>query len=75
MAKLKIHVWHSANGKIVAIGRPMGAVECVPLSGEDQSVLETEIEEEHIARLHQTHVVDVRQKTLVEYSQLKRSGE
>jgi len=74
MAKVKIHIWHSANGEILAIGRPMGTAKCVPLSGQDQSVLETEIEEEHIARMHQTHVVDAGLKTLVEHSQLKRSG-
>jgi hypothetical protein len=74
MAKVKIHIWHNANGEIVAVGRPIGATKCVPLSGEDQSVLETEIEEEHIASLHRTHVIDVSQKTVVEHSQLKRSN-
>jgi len=74
MAKVKIHIWHNINGQIVAIGRPMGAAKCVPLSGKDQSVLETEIEEAHIATLHRTHVVDVDQKCVVKHPRVKGTG-
>jgi len=68
MTKVNVFVWHNVNGEIVAVGRAMGANKCVPLSGEDQSVLETEIEEEHISRLHETHIVDAGQKSLVKRS-------
>jgi hypothetical protein len=34
----------------------------MPLSGEGQSILEAEIEEDHIAGLHRTHIVDAHQK-------------
>jgi hypothetical protein len=74
MAKVKIYVWHNVSGEIVAIGRAMGAAKCVPLSGDNQSVLETEIEEGHIVGLHETHIVDVRQKALVKQPGRKGSG-
>jgi hypothetical protein len=73
MNKVEIHVWHNVNGRIVAVGRPIGAAKCIPLSSGDHSVLETEIEEEHIPRLHQTHIVDVAQKALVHRSDRKKS--
>jgi hypothetical protein len=63
--KTRVHVWHKVTGEIVAIGRPMGKAQCVPVCGENQAVMETEIEEEHIAGLHQTHVVDVHRKLIV----------
>jgi hypothetical protein len=68
MAKVNIYLWHKVDGKIVAVGRPIGAAKCIPLGGENQSVLETEIDEKHIAEVHQTHVVDVSQKALVKRS-------
>lgn len=74
MAKIRIHVWHNTNGQIVAIGRPVDSVKSVPLSSENHSVLEAEVEEEQIANLPQTHVADVSQKVLLERSQLKGLG-
>lgn len=65
MSKVKIHVWHNINGEIVAVGRPVGAAQCVPLSRENQSVLETEIEEGDILGLHLTHIVDTRLKSVL----------
>jgi len=65
MGKVSVHVWHNLNGQIVAVGRPMGGAKCVPLSGENQAVLETTVEEDHIASLHKTHIVDVSQKAVV----------
>ena len=65
MAKLTISVWHNLNGEIMAVGHPIGEAKCVPLSGENQYVLETEIGEEYITELPQTHIVDVSQKALI----------
>jgi hypothetical protein len=65
MAKARLHIWHNLNGEIVAIGRPMSGDKCVPVSGEGESILEAEIEEELIAGLHRTHVVDVHRKCVV----------
>ncbi len=70
MAKIKIHVWHTVTGEIAAVGRPTSAAQCVPLSGDNQSVMETEIEEKDVQGLHRTHVVDVVRKVL-----LKQSGD
>lgn len=72
MATITIHVWHTMSGEIVAVGRPLGGAKCVPLSGENQAVMETEIEEEHIPGLHQTHVVDVVKKAVVPQSDYKK---
>jgi hypothetical protein len=73
MAKVRIHVvWHSITGEIVAVGRPMGAAKCIPLSGENQSVIETEIEEGQFARLYETHRVDAGQKALAKLSNRKK---
>lgn len=66
MAKVTVSVWHNVNGEIMAVGRPMGEATSVPLSGENQYVLETEIEEQYIAGLPETHLVDVSQKALTE---------
>ena len=72
MAMVKIYVWHKIDGEIVAVGRPMGKGKCIPLSSEDQSVLQTEFEEKHISALHRTHVVDAGQRALVTRSGPKR---
>jgi hypothetical protein len=68
MAKVNVLVWHLADGKIVAVGRPVGSAKCTALGNDYQSVLEAEIEEEHVARMHETHMVDVGRKGLVKRS-------
>ncbi len=65
MAKAKLFIWHSLNGEILAVGRPMTTARCVPISGHAQSVLEAEVDEEYIADLPRTHVVDVHKRALV----------
>jgi hypothetical protein len=65
MAKIKIHVWHNLNGEIVAVGRPTERIKAIPLAGIDQSVLETEFDEDQLATLVQTHFVDMTKKALV----------
>jgi len=72
MAKVLIHVRHKVSGEIVAIGRPMGGAKCVPLGGKDQAVIETEVEEEEIAGLHRTHIVDVVRRAIVKHSDFKK---
>jgi hypothetical protein len=68
MGKVKIHVWHDAMGQIIAIGQPMlgldSDIKVIPLTGENQLVLETEFEEAKMKDLHQTHFVDVQKKVL-----------
>jgi hypothetical protein len=71
MAKIKIHVWHKLNGKITAIGRPVGESKCVPLPKENHAVFETEVEKAMIKELHRTHIVDTVQKRLVKHPRAK----
>jgi hypothetical protein len=61
----KIHVWYKTSGQIVAVGRASEKGNVVPVTGENQSVLETDIEESQIASLHQTHMVDPRRQVVV----------
>jgi hypothetical protein len=61
----KIHIWYKTSGQIVAVGRPSEGSNCIPLAGEDQSVLETDVEETQIDSLHLTHIVDPRQQSVV----------
>ena len=72
MAKVLIHVWHNVTGEITAIGRPVCGAKCVPLGGENQAVMEAEIEEEDIAGLHRTHIVDVVRRAVVKHSDCKK---
>ncbi len=58
MANVDVHIWHDVTGQIVAVGRPMGGRKCIPMAGENQFVVETQVADEHIARLHETHVVN-----------------
>lgn len=69
MAKRKIFIWHTETGEIVAHGYvpdntpvPIGVV---PLAEPGRSVVEVEVEEEMIARLDETHLVDTDQRVLV----------
>ena len=61
----KIHVWYKLSGEIVAIGRASDKANVVPMSGENQFVLETDIEESQISSLHTTHTVDTLKQALV----------
>lgn len=65
MAKVVVHIWHKATGQIVVVGRPMAKQKCTGLGRENESVLETEIDEQEIANLYQTHTVDNERKILV----------
>lgn len=61
----KIHVWYNMSGKIVAVGRPSDKGNAVPVTGENQFMLETDIEESQISSLHQTHMVDPLRQVVV----------
>ena len=64
MPKIKIIVWHTLTGKIVAVGQPTSEFEIAFCGEADQAVLVTEIDEELLEGLHQTHFVDIDRKTL-----------
>jgi hypothetical protein len=65
MPKIKIIVWHTLTGKIVAVGHPPSEFELTFCAEPDQAVLVTEIDEELLDGLHRTHVVDLDRKVLV----------
>ena len=73
MAKVKVFVWHNLTGDIVAIGQAVDTAKCVPVSGKNESVLEAEIEETQLQKLHETHMVDIAAGTLVRHSAGKNS--
>lgn len=67
--KTRIHVWHDQNGKIIAVGKPakhmVDRVQPMP-ANPSHSIISTDVEDDTIKKIHQTHVVDVAS------SQLKR---
>jgi hypothetical protein len=72
---VKIHIWHDVNnGKIVGIGRSSASAKykAIPTAGHRQGVLETQVEEDAIGTLHETHKVDVLNKTLVRVVSTKK---
>ena len=69
MSKTTVHVWHTNEGQIIAIGRPAKGAKhpLVPVSSAGQSVMAIDVDASAIATLHRTHVVDVSKKALVSY--------
>lgn len=65
MPKVKIIVWHTFTGKIIAVGEPTSDYEITSSSETTQAVLVTEIDEELLDGLHQTHEVDLNRRALV----------
>ena len=69
MPNEKVHVWYDASGRICAVGRPQSSkgakLHVVPISGKNQSVIETEIDTSAIRELSRTHLVNSRTKALV----------
>jgi hypothetical protein len=68
MATVTVQIWHDLNdGKILAVGRlPQGAKHGVILiAGQRQGVVETQIEEDAIRGLHESHRVDIHNKSLI----------
>lgn len=75
MTKVSVFVWHDASGKITAIGRELGDVGgCTPIAGEDQSVIAAEVEDQSIANLYKTHMVDVSRKMVIKHPHEKNKG-
>jgi hypothetical protein len=67
MSRVAIHVWHTPEGRIVAIGRPgkAASVEVTPVGERGHTVLATDVDESTVEKLHETHVVDVQRAVLV----------
>jgi hypothetical protein len=69
MSHTKVHIWHKADGTIVAVGRPKlppgSPLKVTPVATPDQFVMEAEIGEHLLGSLRRTHRVDVEAGTLV----------
>lgn len=73
MVMAKVHVWHNISGKILAVGQAVGNRKCIAVPGENQLVLEIEVEESHISSLHKTHMIDVLRRSAVRLADARES--
>lgn len=67
MATVRVSIVHDDTGRIVSVSRPTEGANVIVQSGEGQSVLETEVDEEGIHDLVAgNHLVDAENKRIVE---------
>lgn len=69
--KTRVHIWHDQQGKIIAVGKPAKHMvnRVQPMAAKKgHSVISTDVEDDAIKTMLQTHFVDVAN------SQLKRKG-
>jgi hypothetical protein len=66
MPRVSVSIVHDETGRILSINRPVRPANVVVLSGNGQSVLVTEVEEEDFHGLLNSHRVDCSRKVLVE---------
>jgi len=76
MKRIKAQIWYDAKGQIIAVGyAPQRAGkgaqakqvrQTVPLAYQRQFILEVELPEKMIRRVHQTYRIDVKSRTLIE---------
>jgi hypothetical protein len=60
--RTRIHIWYDQQGKIIAVGKPAKHMvdRVQPLAANvNHSVISTDVEDDAIKRIHQTHLVDV----------------
>jgi len=66
MPKVKVSIVHDINGRIVSIAQPSEDAKVIILSGDGQSVFETEVEENRIVELVSgSHVVDIARNLII----------
>ncbi|OPA08255.1 hypothetical protein [Bacillus cereus] len=66
MKKVKVSIVHDKNGRIVSIAQPSENAKVIILSGDGQSVFETEVEEKSIGKLVSgNHIVDIERNLIV----------
>jgi hypothetical protein len=72
MAKARVFVVHDEVGRIVSISRPSKDAKVIKLSGDGQSVFETEVEEKRIGEMVAGgHRADPAQKSVLKISPSK----
>jgi hypothetical protein len=63
---MKAHIWYGPSGQILAVGSIQDDVMLSPGSdAEGVEIIEVEVTEEQLQRLHETHKVNVNSQTLV----------
>ncbi|NED97294.1 hypothetical protein G1H11_18510 [Phytoactinopolyspora alkaliphila] len=67
MATKRVFIVHDEFGQIVSISRPAEGVDVEVLSDSGHSVFETDVDEDSISELVNTHRVDVSRRTLARY--------
>ena len=79
MKTQNVHIWYDAQGRILAVGRaPAGsrsAGRVIPQLLEGQQHLEDQVPEEAVAKLHETHCVDVGSRVLKPVRAANRSAD
>jgi len=65
MATVQVSIVHDINGQIISINRPGPNVSAVVVAKDGQSVLVTQVDEDSISNLVNSHRVNIKQKTLV----------
>lgn len=68
MAKVLVSIVHDESGRIISIARPSKDTKVIVLSGDGQSVFQTEVEEDSIIELAGgSHRVNLETKSVVAY--------
>jgi hypothetical protein len=66
MATVRVSVVHDETGKIMSVSRPSESANVIVLSGDGQSVLEAEVDEDDIHDLVTgKHLVDAQNKQII----------
>ncbi|MGY4558790.1 hypothetical protein [Bacillus thuringiensis] len=66
MKKVKVSIVHDNSGRIVSVAQPSENAKVIILSGDGQSVFETEVEEKSIGKLVSgNHIVDIERNLIV----------
>lgn len=65
MATVQVSIVHDLNGQIISINRPGPHVSAVVLVKDGQAVFVTNVDEESISNLMNSHRVDITQRSLV----------
>lgn len=63
---MKAQIWYGPDGQILAVGSAQSDVKLIPKSDkEGVEIIEADLTEEQLQKLHETHKVDVNARTLV----------
>jgi len=64
---IQVSIVHDETGRIVSISRPSDDAKVIVLSGAGESVLRTQVDEQQVSELINTHRVDLSRGALAAY--------